>query len=379
MSLNPIVEPASDHWSDLLDAYQRSAEVYKSEWEMLDNDDPRLEEVIQREQEFLNAAADLRDEHRIGLTHLGLVDESMNTSARTLYASEKRFGVSDIGGCRRYVQYLIDDEDFTDPRGEFLAAYVGTAVGTKLEEDYIRLRNPHARAQIDVAVPVEVVVDGEVFEVEIPGHPDIVEPLEHGNSVIDYKTKDGLGVVIREEGQLKHRFQITLYAKGLIRAGIIDDNARLALVYYDRSGSEEAPHTVEWTYDEAIYEQAVAWLSDVIYAKVHGEEAEKDMPRHWCQSFCPMFTICRGTDTDVTGIIRDPDQLAAIALYDEAHKREKAAKADKAAAAAELKHVAGHTPDGGSWRWVHVNDTKIEAHTRHGYDRVAWTPPKAAK
>lgn len=376
MSLNPIVEPKSDHWTDLIDAYERSAVVYSEEADMLDPKDKRRAEVVARGHEFLDAAQALRDEHRIGLKYLGLVDEAMTTSARTLYASEKRFGVSDIGGCRRYVQYLIDDEDFTDPRGEFLAAYVGTAVGTKLEEDYIRLRNPHARSQMDVVVPVEVVVDGEVFVVEIPGHPDLVEPLEHGNSVHDEKTKDGLGVVIREDGQRKHKYQITLYAKGLIRAGVIDENARLALVYYDRSGHEEAPHTVEWDYDESIYEEAVQWLSDVIYAKVHGEEAEKDMPRHWCESFCPMFTRCRVTDTDVTGIIRDPDQLAAIALYDEAHQRELAAKADKKAAASELQGIAGHTPDGGQWRWVHVGDTKIEAHTRRGYERVSWTRPK---
>jgi hypothetical protein len=702
MSLNPVVEPKSDHWSHLIDAYERSAQVYREEIDTLDDGDERIDELTNIEVDFRSAAAALRSEHRVGLAHLGLVDEAMSTSARTLYASEKRFGVSDIGGCRRYVQFLIDDEDFTDPRGEFLAAYVGTAVGDHLEQDYIRMRNPHARAQMDVLVPVEVVVDGEVFVLEIPGHPDLVEPREHGNTVVDYKglaldtpiptpagwstmgdlsvgdevfdldgsvvevtatsqvknigcyrvtfanghsivcdeehlwlaqeglhgdpsvvevrhlhpgmyvptnapldtastdlvldpwmlgywlgngakaasmvsthrddveevaqialaldyiglirhdkrskaatvslgggggrfihglralgieeakrvpdeylrasepqrlailqglmdsdgywnptrgravfttttrdladdvaelarslgqrvqthshpstgygltveahivewtptinpfrlhrkadpvrlaqpgsmsrawvhkiesveriesvptrcisvdsptstylcgsamipthnTKDGLGVVIREDGQRKHKYQITLYAKGLIRAGVIDENARLALVYYDRSGHDEAPHTVEWDYDESIYEEAVAWLSDVIYAKVHGEEAEKDQPRAWCEAFCPMFTICRTGDTDVTGIIRDPDQLAAIALYDEAHQRELAAKKDKAAAAAELQGVAGHTPDGGQWRWVHVGDTKIEAHTRRGYERVSWTRPK---
>lgn len=379
MTLQPVVEPRDGTILGLHDAYLRSAAVYADELDTLDRKDERIGEVQARIMEFAEAADDLRSEHPVLFAHTGLVDEAMNTSARSLYAQGKRFGVSDIGGCRRYVQFLIDDEEFTDPRGEFLAAYVGTAVGDHLERDYIRLRNPNAVAQMNVVVPVEVVVDGEVFVISIPGHPDLVEAVEHGNRVIDYKTKDGLGVTIREEGELKHKFQITLYAKGLIRAGIINEDATLALVYYDRAGNEEIPNVVEWKYDEDLYRQAVEWLADVLYAKVHGEEASKDMPRAWCQSFCPFFTKCRVGDTDVEGVIRDPHILSTIALYAEAHAREKAAKADKAAAASELKGVAGHTPGGGQWRWVHVGDTKIETHTRRGYDRVSWTPPKAKK
>lgn len=379
MTLQPVVEPNDSTWRGLLDAYERSGEVYRSEWEMLDKKDPNRKAVAARGQEFFDAADALREEHRVALAYEGLVDEAMSTSERSLYAQGKRFGVSDIGGCRRYVQFLIDDEEFSDPRADFLAAYVGTAVGTKLEDDYIALRNPHAISQMTITVPIEVIVDGEVFTISVPGHPDLVEPAEHGNAVHDEKTKDGLGVVIRENGEQKHKIQLSLYAHALIGMGVITKDARLALVYYDRSGAEQTPHVVEWTYDEAIYEEAVAWLSDVVYAQVHGEEASKDMPMHFCESFCPMFSKCRGTETDVQGVIRDPHILHAIEVYDEAHEREKAAAKDKKAAAAELRGIAGHTPNGGMWRWITVGESKIEPHVRRGYERVSWTKPKAKK
>lgn len=378
MSLNPIVEPETSDWRGMLDAFRRSAQVYREEAEMLDPGDQQSM-ALHYADVHQQAADEIADQHRVALRHDGMVDEAMEGSARSLYASSKMFGVSDIGGCRRYVQFLIADEEFTDPRGDFLAAYVGTAVGTKLEADYIALRNPKARSQMEALVPIEVVIDGEVFLISLPGHPDLVEPLEHGNTVVDYKTKDGLGVVIREGGELKHKFQVTLYAKALIHAGVIDENARLALVYYDRSGGEDQPFTVEWDYDEALYEQAIEWLTDVIYAEHNGEEAAKDMPRQWCESFCPMFTKCRTFDTDVEGVIRDPHILSTIEAYDEARKQITELEKVKKAAAAELKGTGGRLEDGRVLRWVHINEGKVEAFTRRAYDKIDLTRPKAKK
>jgi hypothetical protein len=374
--LQPVVEPASSQWYDMLDAYERSAQVYDEEMDVTERDSDQWQFALGRAAAFRDLAQAIRDEHRVALEHAGLVDEAMTTSARSLYATEKRFGVSDIGGCRRYVQLLIEDAEFTDPRDGFLAAYIGTAVGSDLELDYIRLRNQNAIAQMPVQVPVEVMVDGEVFVVTIPGHPDLVEPAGSGDSVIDYKTKDGLGVVIREDGERKHKYQVTLYAKGLIEKGVLSDKPRLALVYVDRSGAEERPHVVEWEYDEAIYEEAVEWLSDVVSATHHGEEASKDMPRQWCESYCPMFTRCRGDDTDVEGAIRNPEILAKIDLYDEARAEEKRWEKIKKAAGAELQGIAGHTPDGRTFRWVHVNETKVPTYVRRAYDMITLTKAK---
>lgn len=373
--LKPIIEPETSHWRDLLDAYERSAQVYVEEADTLDpgkQRDMTLHYAVQHKAE----ADRIREEHRVALAHEGLVDQAMAESERSLYAQEKRFGVSDIGGCRRYVQFLIEDEPFSDPRGDFLAAYIGTEVGRGLERDYVALRNPHALTQMTVTVPIEVVVEGEVFQINLPGHPDEVEPAEHGNVVNDYKTKDGLGVVIREDGEHKHKFQVTLYAKALIRDGVITDKARLAITYVDRSGAEQEPHVVEWDYDEAIYEEAVEWLSDVIYAVHMKEEASRDMPRQWCESYCPFFTVCRGRDTDVEGVITDPYILATIEHYDTARAEITALESVKKAAAAELKGVAGHLADGRVLRWVHVNETKIETYTRRAYEKIDLTRPK---
>lgn len=311
----------------------------------------------------------LVDDDQTGLAHealLGLIDEAMDTSARSLYAQDKKIGVSDIGGCHEYVRRLIANEDFSDPRANFMAAFMGTAFGDHLEQAYLK-RHPSALTQIDVTVNLDL----NGFRLAIPGHPDIVDPAR--NLVIDGKTKNGLSVVRKTGGERKHKYQLTFYAKALIDMGTLSEDCTLALAYYDRSGVEQKPYIDEWTYDPAILDEALEWLNDVIYALTMGEEASKDMPRDWCYSFCPFATACRGGDTDVEGLIEDEVLVTAIDLYKEAHQRELQAKRDKDVAKAELVGAAGRTKD---WtlRWVHINESEIKAGTRRAYDKIDIRP-----
>ena len=292
----------------------------------------------------------------------GMVDERMSGSDRSLYAASKRIGVSDIGGCHEYARRLIADEDFTDPRTDYLAAFVGTAIGRELEDAYIA-RFPTARAQMAITVPIDVLG----YRINLPGHPDIVDT--DNDRLIDFKTKERLAVIRRLGYEEKHLFQVALYAHALIQTGDLTEHCTVALAYYDRSGVDQEPHVYEFSYDPAIYEAAVAWLEEVIQAQIDEEEASKDMPRDWCASYCPYFTSCRGLDTDVTGLIEDEHILSTIDLYLEAHAAEKDAAALKKSAAAELRGVAGQTGTH-TLRWIHINETEIPATKRSGYDRI---------
>jgi hypothetical protein len=300
----------------------------------------------------------------------GLIDDAMGGSDRSLYATEKKIGVSDIGGCHEYVRRLIADEDFSDPRNNFMAAFMGTAFGDHLEQAYLK-RHPDALVQMEVVVNLDLGEGDQPFRLALPGHPDIVDPKR--DLLIDGKTKNGLGVIRKAGSERKHQYQTTLYAKALIDEGVLTDQCTLALAYYDRAGVEQAPHIVEWTYDPEILDEAVAWLNDVIYALAQGEEASKDMPRDWCYAYCPFATACRGGDTDVSGLIEDEQLVAAIDLYKDALAREKIAKKDKEDAKAELVGVGGRTKD---WvlRWVHIGESEIKAGTRRAYDKIDIRP-----
>lgn len=296
----------------------------------------------------------------------GLIDEAMDTSARSLYAQGKKVGVSDIGGCREYVRRLIADEEFTDPRKNFMAAFMGTAFGRELEDAYKR-RHPDALIQQAVEVPLDL----QGFKFTIPGHLDIVHPKI--NTIIDNKTKNGLAVVRKSGGDMQHKFQVTLYGYACVKAGLLKPEPTLALAYYDRSGVEQAPHIVMWEWDQSIFDAAIEWLNDVVYALTQGEEASKDKPRDWCYSFCPFATACRGGDTDVEGLIEDETIVTAIDLYKDALARETAAKRDKDTAKKELVGIGGRTKD---WvlRWVHINESEIKAGTRRAYDKIDIRP-----
>lgn len=309
----------------------------------------------------------------------GLIAEASQNTERSLYAAERKIGVSDIGGCREYARRLITDEPFTDPRDSFMPAFMGTAFGREFETVF-KQRWPEAETQLSIVVPLKIEVVGEdgpvTLELHLPGHPDVVV----GNTVIDGKTKDGLDVVRREstkdDGIKQHKFQLTLYAHALIEMGRLTEDATLALVYYDRSGKEEEPFIVAWRYDPAILDEAQRWLSDVFYAVMYesGEGSDtrhlKDKPRTFCESYCPYFTACRGGDTDVEGLLDDPEVLSAIEVYREAHLTETAAKAAKKTAAAALKGISGHTASGLTLRWTHINETVVPETVRRGYDRI---------
>jgi PD-(D/E)XK nuclease superfamily len=318
-------------------------------------------------------------EGTVGIMVKGLIAEASEATERSLYAAERKIGVSDIGGCREYARRLIVDEPFTDPRDSFMPAFMGTAFGKEFEEAFKR-RHPDAETQLSITVPLKVEVvshDGtQYLQLHLPGHPDIVI----GNTVIDGKTKDGLDVVRKEaekeDGLKQNKFQLTLYAHALIEMGKIDKDATLALVYYDRSGKEEEPFVVEWKFDEAILDEAQRWLSDVFYAVMYesGDGADtrhlKDKPRTFCQSYCPYFTACRGPETDVEGLLEEPDILAAIEVYDEAKRDAAEAERRKKSAAAALTGISGHTVDGLTLRWIHINESVIPSTTRRAHERI---------
>lgn len=294
----------------------------------------------------------------------------MRDSERAEYAKRNMIGVSDIGSCREFVRRTILDEPYSDEQEDYHAAFVGTAVGNLAEQALVR-RLPQAVARGDLRIQVEVSVELVVrgFQLTVPGHADVVT----NDGVWDFKTVDGLGVIARTGPTTRQKFQVTLYFKSLLDRGEVPADGWCVLVFIDRSGAEADPVVFAWRYDEDIYQEALAWMDDVIYAIEQGEEASRDQPRSWCEACCPRYSACRIPDTDVEGVLTDERIKDAVRIYREALAAEKLAKKEKDSAKSVLANISGVVPtDDGpfSLRWVDINPTDVPGYTRAGYRKI---------
>lgn len=313
---------------------------------------------------------DRAEADRIAVTVAGVIDRAMTDSERSLWAKDHRIGVSDIGHCREYVRRMLMQEPFSDEQNKFtLAALIGTAIGDHIEKAMVDMEGAEWVKQDEVVVGLrwnDVVIN-------LPGHPDLYDR----HTVIDFKSRNGLGVVRRSGASQNERFQLSLYARALIERGDVDEDALLALVYIDRSGQEKMPHVVAWHYDPQVAREAEEWLGDVLYAVANGEEASRDKERSWCYECCPFATACRGADSDVEGLITDEEVVAAVKTYVDAAARERQAKRDKDAAKAALAGITGSTGEY-TVRPVEIGPSSFQVE-RDGYTRIDIRPVRKAK
>lgn len=293
-----------------------------------------------------------------------VINESMAHSDRSTFARENRLGVSDIGYCREYARRMIVNAEREAPQDDYLAAFIGTAVGAMVEDEFIKRMPGEWVKQAEVVVHLDVMG----YRLFLPGHPD----LYNRHELVDFKTMDGLGAIRSSGPTDQQRFQLSLYAKALIEDGQMEEGAMLSLVYIDRSGADPIPHVVSWVYDPDVIREAEEWLGDVIYAVQTDEEASRDKPRSWCEAVCEFAPSCRGTDTDVEGLIEDPVILDAVRVYRDAIARAKEADKDKKSAQSVLANISGSTGEF-TIRWVDVPGGEV-AFTRKGYRKLDLRP-----
>lgn len=302
-----------------------------------------------------------------------MIVNAMTNSERSRWAADHKIGVSDIGHCREYVRrVLVQEGNPGKESNAVMAAFVGTALGD-LAERCLKEAYPEALIQAEVTVTLDV----GAYRLNLPGHPDVIRPGE----VMDFKSKDGLSLIARTGPTLQQSFQVVLYAKGAIDAGLVErEGLMVTLVYLDRSGADGArPEVFSWAYDEDQVEAAQQWLGDVFYAIENNEEASRDKERSWCYQWCPFAIECRGGDTDVTGLIEDEGLILAMKSYDEGRAQVRDGKKLMDAAKAELVGVSGNT-EKYSARWVRIGESVKECteteHRRAGYDRFDLTERK---
>lgn len=301
------------------------------------------------------------------------IDVSMGESDRSKWAESNHLGVSDIGTCHEYVRRMILGVPWTDEQDNFAAAFVGTAVGEHVERAFKAMLGDDVEIQRKVVV--HLLVRG--YELDLPGTADIVLTE---NGLLDVKTKDGLGVVRRTGLTQQQVFQLVLYTAALIQEETLtltDTGPMIGCAFIDRSGREPDPYVFGFQYTEALLQQAIAWLDDVIYAIENDETAMKDPPRQWCFACCPYASDCRGGDTDVEGLLDDPLIKNAVDVYTEANATIKALEKDKKSALSILEGISGSTGEH-TVRWIDIGPSEV-AFTRNAYKRIDIRPVRKAK
>jgi hypothetical protein len=297
------------------------------------------------------------------------VNDWSNRTERSQQSADFKIGVSDLGLCSEKVRRKLLRQ--SEPERDAWTAFLGTWVGEGVEIA-IKKRFPDVIIQSEVTVEMEIDVSGNHFSLKIPGHPDVIWP-EQG-LLIDNKGAFGFAKVKRYGmNDTQKRFQRHLYGHAAFHAGMFGDLAydqiRVGNMWHDRSGGEKSFYVQTEPLDEGVVEEAKAWLEEVVYNYLQGTEAPKEPGREFCQGYCGFYDDCRALDTDVSGMIEDPDLLDAVELVLESKELDRQAKALKAEGEYLLKGVRGST--GTHFvRWVDVGPSVIREGMRAGYSRL---------
>lgn len=347
------------------------------------------------------------------------IQNAANGTDRSGQAREFRLGMSNIGHCQQAAVYMIKQTPPSDERKK-TAAFFGTVAGEAIEKQ-MKLDHPGWMTQAEGIFPIP---SGG----ELGSHVDIVVPAREGVSpeeflaskaddyegeelfvqgIWDLKSKDKLDVIKKYGPSKQQVFQITGYAKAMTETLILIDRETgepttdpekgdpvtdeygtetgetvldgskpiwITDVYFDRSGAQDECYSFGWFYDEAVLLEIDDWIHDVKYAVINNSAASKDKPREWCWSYCEYATLCRGGDTDVEGLIEDPEVLASVDLYAEGLELERQGKKKKDTAKLTIPSQLSGSTGTHNVRWVEIGPTVIKESVRAGYRKLDIRP-----
>lgn len=281
---------------------------------------------------------------------------------RSIQGRSGKIGFSSLGFCHQYALLTMQEVPATDA-DRVWPAVVGSAVGDVVEK---------ALSWVKPTWPTQVPLTATFSNgASLTGHADLVVPDD--NVVWDVKSKDGLAKARRNPWSLNYDYQTWGYVLAGIQSGLLDKDrpAWQGLIYVDRSGEEDTPFCVVKQWLPTKEAEIVAWIDDVIYAHLHGEDAARDIPAAVCEQICELYTACRGAleDTRSQGVYDDPYVVDAVRDYVQAGREMRDAINLRDDARKRLVGVEGIS-DGYQVRWTHVEPTTVDAFTKAGHDRI---------
>lgn len=186
-------------------------------------------------------------------------------SGRSRRSKQRNIGPSEIGGCRRRVWHRIQGTTITNPGTLTLAASMGTAIHSWIEE----------RLTGDERFILETSVERD----GIRGTVDCFD-LER-NEVVDWKTIKLSGIPYFPK--MQQRWQVQIYGWLMSQHRPVDS---VCLVGIPRDGTDRDIVTHVEPYDEGIAREALAWLDDV---RARVDAPRPEMKGKFCRDYCPYF------------------------------------------------------------------------------------------
>jgi hypothetical protein len=320
------------------------------------------------------------------------MQNAANGTERSAQQQDFRLGISNLGHCRQYAALMTKQVPFSDERDK-TAAFIGTVLGAAIEKQ-MKIDHPDwlFQHEVDLVLPNGAAV---------PGHLDVCIPATAGatmeeleaaaeegydgppmfpQGIWDLKSKDQLDAIQRQGVNQQQRWQKHGYAKGMIDLGYLDASQPIWLgnVFFDRSGSTDHCFAIGEWYDPAVIDDINEWVNDVTYAVINNEDAPRDKERDFCMEWCEYASVCRGTDTDVQGLITDDEYVTAVRMYVEGRDLESEGKRLKDSAKKVINNRSGST---GEYlvRCTWINPTFIEGFERAGSYRIDVRKPAAPK
>lgn len=267
-------------------------------------------------------------------------------------------GPSEIGGCREYLRNVWMGTPRQEPDEWATAAVMGTLVGEHVEKVAEKYMGALTEVPVVTTLPNDLTV---------AGHADIV--LVKRNMVVDVKSKDKFDGVKREGPSLENCVQISIYALGLVQAGVLEEGCTAHLIYVDRSGETQILHEeiLDWDQMEQYIEVGMNRLEDVVNVQdsidqgnVEAARDLRDKTPPFCYSKkvqCPFRDACwLGSDWVPREEIEDPDILKIIDVYKDARDTEKIGSNMRREYREKLRGVSGVTPDGWAVTWAGSED-----------------------
>lgn len=284
---------------------------------------------------------------------------------RALQDQEFRIGISSLGWCTEKVRRQLNRE--VEEPTDAWAAFVGTWVGHGVEQ-----AAHDAFGDLITQAHVILELEGQYGIYQIPGHPDMIIPSL--KLVLDNKGVDGFQYVRRHGMEdLQKKFQRHGYGYAVWKAGMLGDigveEVRVGNVWHDRSAGERSFHVETEPLDMAVIEEMTEWLDNAVYYFNVGEEAPKEPHRNVCEVACGFYSVCRLYDTDVEGLITQPDLLDAVALHEEGKELKKVGTQMQEEAKTILANVRGSTGEY-TVRWIDVPGGETKPGYRRGYSKL---------
>lgn len=199
--------------------------------------------------------------------------KALNSSSKgSARSQQKQVGPSEIGGCRRSTWLRINNFKRTNPDTLRLAAIMGTAIHTYIEQAFAR-QDPFQERYI---------LEAEVEYEGLMGHVDMFDKVNQ--EVIDWKTVKKSN--ISKFPSKQQVMQVQLYGYLFSKTGT--EIKTVTLVAIPRDGDERDIVFHSEPYDESIALEGLKWLKEV-REMTEAPPAEKDA--FFCRNYCGFFDV----------------------------------------------------------------------------------------